>query len=499
MPLQYLSFQRPPPRQIKECEQITISPLITNDLRDEAYAAEEGEVEIRVAWVCIGNAKTHERLATYEAAEDAADAATTKVHIVKREQDIRWTGSECSWKNVKLTAPSRTQMSEAVLTEQNYPRLAMWVEAQRQEQRPLTDASRPRKRTKVRSDRVPRSSRSTLEELSVDPTEASRRSSAGGTVFVPVLTPPIEVRGADASTTTVEKMTRNCRLVRVPATEGADASYFEIMEENGYELDKHIWDASFPLMSLLSSGKAILPPATFTTPTSSTVQDIQEEFGDSETEVVILELGSGTGLLSLYIQRWLEAQVGAGKNNKIVASDLSDSLQFTRENVDLNVPQEEDEDGDVVPAEEAAAQEGNRLVTHDKTHKQGADFFTIPLDWYDEELPKDLRALLNEGCTSAPQTLLILASDCSYNPDTYEAFASLLRRLWDYRTGRVYCLISKKHRHEDEKALWKELQRHGLKHQLIDGHSYDDDDGEGAGEPGTWGIFGLTRDAEDST
>lgn len=241
MSFQYLSFQRSPPAHLKYGQQVIISPLITNDLREAKFVPDEGELSIEVAWV----------------REDGAGQWT----LVKREEQISWRGEETSWKKVELNAPSREEVG--LQGRQSCVRLAMWVRNQgqtcqagrRQKQNGTSssDLSRPLKKPKVGSGRE-MSGPELLASLVIDPYEATIRAMRDQEdVFLPVLTPPVALSGHDGPSGVLkgaqtQKLSEIARLWHVPLSwthrgpvadeDGTGRSYIEIREELGYQLDK---------------------------------------------------------------------------------------------------------------------------------------------------------------------------------------------------------------------------------------------------------------------
>lgn len=171
---------------------------------------------------------------------------------------------------------------------------------------------------------------------------------------------------------------------------------------------------------------------------------------------------------------------------------LENSVDFTRSNILLNGLGERSPQagkGDTY----AAAEDTEMELTHPSLR-----ISTMPLDWYSKKLPARLTDFLNRNGPSI--NLLILASDCSYNPDTYDAFASLLVNLFAAASGEVCCLLSKKHRHVDEKSLWHALESREFRGHLIDGRHYRYSSNEGNSTAsddedaiGRWGIFAIDK------
>ncbi|CAO1615788.1 unnamed protein product [Sympodiomycopsis kandeliae] len=487
MPFQYVSFQRPPPRHLSYAEKISIAPSITNDLRDEVFCPEgDAGVSLCVAWILLKKSRrrcsrdeAQECTAGYDSNENRtnqpsiSESQSIDFVIIKREDNISWTGPQTAWKNVTISSPSRKEVQDAVktmtgddedgqeITHSSF-RVAMWVDE------PMasslgSDGKRPNKKSK----HTPKIDLHHV--LPLDPYAACQKTHQGETVHVSVLTPPIEVDDKPASKSSC-KLTENSRLLGVPPFNARAPSrqptYIEIMEQNGYELDKHIWDASIPMKSLLSSKRPIFP----TDRSQQIIKDIEDILYNPKKDLITIELGSGTGSLSLYLYELLrEHQKSADeitRNVEMIVTDLESSLEFTNRNVSLHIQDEH----------------------------PSCQLHSIGLDWYSEDLPTSLEALISSHPSSS---ILILASDCSYNPDTYDAFTSLLSRLFKKYHKRVRCLVSKKHRHEDEIQLWEQLKQKQLKADLIDGIDFrrEEDGYDITMEEslGNWGIYSLSQ------
>lgn len=436
MPVHYLSFQKLPPRSIVPEQVVSIAPLIANDLRDEIFDPsiyddfDHDTVEIRAAWL------VERRLA----AEDA-----TVLHLVRTEDSIVWKGGETSWKQVVMTAPSEGEMRQAVTSSQASCssedgvgslalRLALWIDA-----RDAADQTDLYQGVDITS------------AISIDGAVIADRMSRGsGHVFLPVLTPPFQLSKRHATTeklggkrkreevSTVTKFVNISRLwVLHPSRHSKremrrklSCGLVEIEEEIGFELDKHIWDAAIPLIAKLQADEGSYLCRAF----DRTIAQIAEE-------VVILELGAGTGILSIYLQQWF-ARMNSRGRGRIFATDLESSLELIKSNKRLNGLGEQD------------------------------DPCVLHLDWFDPSASTE--AVLKQAFAQRDKStcFLIVASDCSYNADSYEVFSSLLRTLLSTLARRsvpAQVLISKKHRHEDEKQLWPALSRAGLRADLLDG------------------------------
>lgn len=247
MPIEYLSFQRPPSRQVRHGETVTIAPLIANDLRDEPHSPEDSAgTSIQVAWVWVSHSGQRAATSDQDQNERGKQRLPIEFSLAKTEESILWMGVQSSWKSVSVIAPSANDIARlqrgAVSKGQGSGtlRIAMWVD---QMSSPISDlqADRPNKPFKTgkgQGDVV--TSRGLSHRLSVKPKDVSTRSAAGDTVFVPVLSPAIEVLSNETASPKAEKFVENSRFLRYESIEGRDG-YIEVLEQNGFELDKVSW------------------------------------------------------------------------------------------------------------------------------------------------------------------------------------------------------------------------------------------------------------------
>ncbi|CAO1620152.1 unnamed protein product [Parajaminaea phylloscopi] len=506
MSVQYLSFQRAPPRTVCLGQSIAVAPVITNDLRDVVFDPSELEefedgaasLYIQAAWVSV---TAHQSIAD----------RSPRLSVVKWESPIRWTGADCAWRNVTMAVPTAREISAArshSVNKQSGPsrqaassqqlRLALWV-------------PRDVKRNGAKRLRMEQPSQQLYQditgELAIDPSIVADRSRKHPRPhFLSALTPAFELVGETERRAAASKFDRVARLWKLPTSgaansatvEGSDSfedemDYIEIQEDTDFELSKHVWDAAIPMMSHLCCSPDWLPRL--------------QETGHT---TVILELGTGTGLLSVYLERFFRSRSQQGTlpssrpATKIFASDLAAALDLVEINSCLN---------SVGGLEGVSA---------------------LELDWFTETLPSSIQEALGSSRTarqlvdaesidsnepggqSDPPRLVVLASDCSYNPDSYAVFGALLHRLHSFCSARaipIEMLVSKKHRHEDEKSLWSALRRHGLAVSLTDGVVWgeleeasstshaaqppDDAAQQEQRELGDWGIFTITVQNEN--
>ncbi|KAL1410337.1 DNA-dependent ATPase fun30 [Vanrija albida] len=187
-----------------------------------------------------------------------------------------------------------------------------------------------------------------------------------------------------------------------------------LVEQTSFDLDKKVWDSGLALASWLwrhlDDGAGLHADA----------RRVLARLNAADLSVV--ELGSGTGLVSIALAQMLASAAG------IVATDLESALEIMRENIALN-------------AEPARPQ-------------VRADV----LDW-DAPLPPWVQA--------APPTVVI-AADVTYNTASFPALVDTLERLLKPADGPApLLLLAYKQRDAAERELWNMLAARGIGTVLV--------------------------------
>lgn len=334
MPVHYLGFTRAPPPALSSSQTIVVAPTITNDLRDEVYTPDQ-PISIAVVWL----------LEAPQNAQGSRGPGLQELQIIKHEEPIEWTGPSTAWKNATFTVPSSdevhralSRIGEAQLSAPHRMRtppvrLALWVSEDASR-----SATRPPKAARHRHRSNPGNSSAAahdLEDLCIDPQKVSQSMLQARDVFLPVLTPPISLHDSStpsSSASASAKLTQFSRLWRL-GSHGIEGDILEVLENNTFDLDKHVWDASLPMISCLLSGNLARPAREDPAHTAQSGRlDAWQQITDvlhSSQDVVILELGAGTGLLSLCLHRHLSALPKEGQHRprrcRIFATDLGTS------------------------------------------------------------------------------------------------------------------------------------------------------------------------------
>ncbi|KAL9931310.1 hypothetical protein V8E36_009820 [Tilletia maclaganii] len=509
MAIFYLSFQRPPPLSVRPSEPVKVCLTITNDLRSETFQPEVGRraLRLRLVWVLLVSSASRgsKRI-------EVLGEAGGGVH----ESEFEWRDASSAFKVVEgLKAPAslprgRADGGQATL------HLGVFVE----DGRALASAETSRSRIpKGKSRRI--TGDELMWPLSVPVSSSKAKANdKERNVFFPVLSGPIHFNDGRQRATAAQLLptgsmpgAKQNALLRIFRFTGAkraeDGAQIEpvdvfIQEETGFELDKHIWDASLHLLRLLAHSSS----AASKLPASLRLHDRLAARRGGAFNVV--ELGAGTAVGSIALAKWLQAsplpldpESDEGPEVKFYGTDLASALPLMQINLNWNSLSGPTQtiDIDALPIRavtettSGAAASTDAAEAHPPSWQQQTCKVTIQplvLDWT-EPLPPEL-----------PTIDLILVSDCTYNPTFYPALARTVHALLSSHSSAApakqgpsgvggsstaSCVLAKKHRHEDELGLWDVLREHGLGWTLLDGQEQSQT--EDANED-NWGIWEVT-------
>lgn len=226
---------------------------------------------------------------------------------------------------------------------------------------------------------------------------------------------------------------------------------------------QHIWDASIHLSSFLA--RLLRSPGS---------SPWQSRFA-KDPPLDVLELGSGTGLVSIFFASLLlsSLDVAQQKSARLVATDLRQSCFFPL----CFHSHKAHEHACLDSAQPLLVQN----ISANKHLYPSIHVESAPCDW-------------TEPFEPLHRPDLVLVSDCTYNPsyfaDLCRTIASALRappRDVGDAARDAFCLLAKKHRHADEEALWEHLRDALLTYELVAGSATDD-----------WGIW-LVKPTEEAS
>lgn len=168
----------------------------------------------------------------------------------------------------------------------------------------------------------------------------------------------------------------------------------KIYEECQESIARHLWDAGITLVEHLAKGDT----------------DLVAELDKFDIKSV-LELGAGCGYVGLAFGHYYSAK----KSAKLLLTDLPEAEAICSRNIEANRPL--------------------------KSSSLKPEFKVA--DWEDEN-----------------ETLghwdLILVSDCTYNPDSYEPLLKVIKRVMD---SKSVLLLAHKHRHAKEASMFEMLEQ----------------------------------------
>ncbi|WWD16604.1 hypothetical protein CI109_101032 [Kwoniella shandongensis] len=250
------------------------------------------------------------------------------------------------------------------------------------------------------------------------------------------------------------------RITRDWTLPGDSGKYLKIVEQTSFDLDKKIWDSGLALSAWLFR---YLLPSTSVLPHTLGKRVI--DLLTSEQDLRVVELGSGTGLVSIALGLTLQDVVRAMGKREITATDLESAIPLMDENLTLNdlsrdlpapvdktVPEVDDEDDESMTKDPI---QGGRVHVDARV-----------LDW-DQSLPSWVEERWPE---------LIIAADVTYNtsafPSLLKTLTSLLLPSTETRSTSSreppLLVLAYKQRDEAERELWSMLKEKGVEMVLVD-------------------------------
>ncbi|WVQ74544.1 hypothetical protein IAR50_004145 [Cryptococcus sp. DSM 104548] len=250
------------------------------------------------------------------------------------------------------------------------------------------------------------------------------------------------------------------RIIRewaLPENEGV----LKIVEQTSFDLDKKIWDSGLALSAWLW---AHLPDPSSLPSLGQRVLSLLTR----QEQLSILELGTGTGLVSIVLALALQRR---NLRREITATDLESAIPLMDENIALNP----------LPLGSERTEQ-----TDEPEPSPRVSLNAQVLDW-DQPLPEWVVRDMPE---------LIIAADVTYNTDSFPALLSTLTSLLlPLKDGRHPLLVlAYKQRDLAERGLWEMLKKKGIGMVLIDKVQGAE---EGYGETEIW-VGGYALHAQDT-
>ena len=397
----YLAFQRAPPQRCVASSSVPISANLTTDLREAQYFPEASPIQLHYTWI------------KRTALPSGTDSLFRFQYcFVQHAATTAWSGPQSAFETVSVKVPTYALVKK-LATERASLRLALY-----HAEEPLSESASEEEVFKTLS-------------FSVD-----RIWAKDGANICPLISIPLTILDDKASRPPQPGLpTRANDTVRI-LTDAAAGWTVNVRESSGYELDKHIWDASHLLGSYLSRSLSLQPPNQPEWVQRLLAHDSQEIFR-------VIELGSGTGCTALS----LAAMVALlSRRLSIHATDLESADEILRQN------------------------RADNFIEHDQL-----PVHISALDWTLSK--KDIEAWLQDHLHGAVPDL-ILISDCTYNPDYFVPLANVIAII---ASASTTVLLSKKHRHADEEQLWGRLADAALEATLVLGQDPSGEDYHGMG------------------
>ncbi|KIJ55583.1 hypothetical protein M422DRAFT_73394 [Sphaerobolus stellatus SS14] len=245
----------------------------------------------------------------------------------------------------------------------------------------------------------------------------------------PVISMPVGLDPKGGQPKASDKQEQIERLFRMIVLTGPGKvdKIFCIREQTSFDLDKKIWDSGLGLSSWLTklfSEK--------TAPSNYLITRIVD-LCQKEGETNIIELGTGTGIVSICLATLLET---AGKARRhILATDLPSAMELIDHNVEAN-----------------------------KKLYPNIDLTAAVLDWDDQELPEPAHKEID----------LIVMADVTYNTASFPALVQTIDRIMK-TTQRLSearrlpgILLAYKQRDPSERELWHMLEGIRVHLTLVD-------------------------------
>ena len=269
----YINFQKGPPLNVTSGTSIAVSPTITTDLREQQYLPRDAHpLTLKYLWV----------------AQTRDQNGPPRFRIVGVAGSSKWIGPRSSYETIEVRIPN---VNLDGVTDRLH--LAIAVDGAHS-----------------------RSGLIRMEDLTVDYTPSQGPSSQPSLKFVPALSAPLRWLPSKSK---VEARGRCADSVRLLTGSSGGQNWRVVCHEtSGYELDKHIWDASHLLIRCL--GEAMEPSAD---------RGLAESIGPLVVErkgaqrFTVIELGAGTGSAALCMAAMLDGN-DKFPNTKILATDLGE-------------------------------------------------------------------------------------------------------------------------------------------------------------------------------
>ncbi|KAI0782685.1 putative methyltransferase-domain-containing protein [Abortiporus biennis] len=246
----------------------------------------------------------------------------------------------------------------------------------------------------------------------------------------PVISMPIRFSSQANISQNSSKQEQVERIYRIPLPHDERKQVFmKVKEQTSFDLDKKVWDSGVGLSSWVSSLISDDPSS------SSSSGLVQTMMGllFSKTPCDIIELGAGTGILSMTIGAIRSSICSRSEGGSIIITDLASAMPLLKENIELN----------------------SGLFSSGTTCPHG-----VVLDWETENLPIEV--------SNTPGGFhLIVMADVTYNTASFSALVRTWKKLFalhdpQQRSQKPLILLGYKERHPSERGLWDMALNEGI-------------------------------------
>ncbi|OJA11969.1 hypothetical protein AZE42_07246 [Rhizopogon vesiculosus] len=236
----------------------------------------------------------------------------------------------------------------------------------------------------------------------------------------PVVSDPILFSARPIKATKQERINRSYALT---TNNGEHPAIFHIVEQTSFDLDKKIWDSGIGLSSWLARLHSGIVADT------ALVSNVKNVLFASKCDA--LELGAGTGIVSIVLGILRGLLDSAGKSGKIVTTDLPSALPLLQTNITSSQS--------LYPcnAPEAAV-----------------------LDWDETEIPTQVKSFVS-GID------VIVMADVTYNTSSFPSLIGTLSRLIRFSLSVApakapLIILGYKERDAAERTLWEMAEKIGI-------------------------------------
>ncbi|KAI0083752.1 putative methyltransferase-domain-containing protein [Irpex rosettiformis] len=252
---------------------------------------------------------------------------------------------------------------------------------------------------------------------------------AGGSTPYPVMSMPILF--SSRSRPTGSKQEQVERIYRLPTSLQSQA-FLHITEQTSFDLDKKVWDSGLGLSSWLSEAVC--------TPDGNEIHPLRRDLCSTilSKKCDIIELGSGTGIVSLSLGSIRSEKLSSEADGRIITTDLPSAMPLLEHNISAN----------------------ERYFSSVHTRPQA-----LVLDWDDECLPAEV-ASVGTGFD------LIVMADVAYNTASFASLIRTMDRILSLgdnsdQTSSPLVLLGYKERDATERSLWDMLLSIGVELKKI--------------------------------